>query len=435
MGEQDGEQDRSSAPASDIAGTGVDAALLERLLPHLGESLMVLDRQWNVKANLAPPGGLIGRGLGIGLHTLEDMHPDDALKIMDLGIQAFNDTAFGWEGSMVVRMQRGDGTYGRYEITATNRFDDPVVNGLVVRTREVIAESEQQTPGLEDRLAAELAELLPTGVVVLDPSGRPVYVNGAACGILHTGPEDLKREGLVARLAPSDQERFAAAVDRVTRVAGRETCTVGLEGGRLVVECTLASFGQPVAAVIATLEDVTARHQAEALLEHRANHDDLTGLRNRASLLDLLRQRIDEGRPTAVAYLDLDGFKRVNDLGGHADGDRLLVAVAQCLDAGLVGAIVGRIGGDEFVVVADRSRATVIEAEVQSIVAAVSEAHDVAVGVSVGVTVIQADDEPRAVLHRADEAMYQDKRSRRRHVSAAAVAARVEAFGAPRTDA
>ena len=120
-----------------IGGTGVDADLLEALMPHFGESIMVLDADWTVRVNLARPGGLIGRGLGLGRNTLEEMHPDDALLMLDMGTKAF-DTEPGWEGSMVVRMQRGDGTYGRYEITATNRMDDPVVRGMVVRTREVI---------------------------------------------------------------------------------------------------------------------------------------------------------------------------------------------------------------------------------------------------------------------------------------------------------
>src|ERR1700712_2966253 len=106
--------------------TGVGAELLERLRPFLAESIMVLDHGWTIKANLAPPGGLIGRGLGLGIHTLEDMHPDDAILIMDLGVQAFT-TEHGWQGSKIVRQRNGDGLWGRYEITAINQFDDPVI--------------------------------------------------------------------------------------------------------------------------------------------------------------------------------------------------------------------------------------------------------------------------------------------------------------------
>lgn len=405
-----------SAPASPspgIAGTGVDAPLLEALLPHLAESLMVLDTAWNVKANLAPPGGLIGRGLGLGLHTLEDMHPDDTVQILDLGTQAYT-TEPGWEGSMIVRMQRGDGTYGRYEITATNRLDDPIVAGMVVRTREVAGEIEPRVPGLENRLAAEvLAELLPTGVLVLDDTARPVYVNGAACAVLRRAPEEVKRDGVLALVAEEDRDRMAAVFGRVTSVRGQETCTVRLADRDDFVECRLMSLGEPdVSIVVVTLDDVTARQAAEAALERRANHDGLTGVRNRSSIIDLVRDRLAAEIPTAVAYLDLDGFKRVNDISGHAEGDRLLVAVAHGLVQGLPDAEVGRIGGDEFVVVAPALAADVLVDQVRGLVAGVERAQLAGVTASVGGAVARPGDGPRDVLHRADEEMYADKRRR-----------------------
>src|SRR3954466_4958255 len=86
--------------------TGITPELLDAIRPYLAESIMVLDRDWKITANLAPPGGLIGRGLGLGLNTLEDMHPDDAIQVMDLGVHAFS-TEPGWEGSKVVRMRTG----------------------------------------------------------------------------------------------------------------------------------------------------------------------------------------------------------------------------------------------------------------------------------------------------------------------------------------
>lgn len=405
---------RSEVPEDGIAGTGVDPALLAALLPHLRESLMILDSEWNVRANLAPPGGLIGRGLGLGLHTLEDMHPDDAVQVLDLGMQAFS-TEPGWEGSMVVRMQRGDGTYGRYEITAINRFGDPEVDGMVVRTREIAHESAPSVPGLEHHLAAEvLAELLPTGVLVLDDAGRPVYVNGSACGMLRREPEEIKRDGLLALVAPEDREHLAAVVGRVTSVSGRESCTVRLDSRDDVVECRLMSVGEPeVSIVVMTIEDVTARQAAEAALEHRANHDGLTGIRNRSSILDLLRERLDVGRSTAVAYLDLDGFKRVNDVGGHAEGDRLLIAVAHALVDALPDAVVGRIGGDEFVVVVTADvNAEALADHVRSAVGRVERARQAGVTASVGVAVAREGEGPRELLHRADERMYLDKGGR-----------------------
>ena len=94
-------------------------------------------------------------------------------------------------------------------------------------------------------------------------------------------------------------------------------------------------------------------------LRHQANHDPLTGLPNRAALFGRLAAGLEAGRDTSVGicYLDLDGFKAVNDRYGHETGDELLVAVARRIGdtARGYGAIAGRIGGDEFVVVAEVS--------------------------------------------------------------------------------
>ncbi|MDO9410887.1 GGDEF domain-containing protein [Patulibacter sp.] len=87
---------------------------------------------------------------------------------------------------------------------------------------------------------------------------------------------------------------------------------------------------------------------------HAATHDDLTGLANRAHLLETVRDRLDPlhgDAPVVVAFIDLDGFKAVNDTYGHRTGDELLLAVAGRLTGSLrSGDLLGRLGGDEFVV-------------------------------------------------------------------------------------
>ena len=94
-------------------------------------------------------------------------------------------------------------------------------------------------------------------------------------------------------------------------------------------------------------------------LRHQATHDPLTGLPNRAAIFGRLAAALETGRDTSAAlcYLDLDGFKAINDRYGHGAGDELLVTVAQRIGetARGYGALAGRIGGDEFVVVAEVS--------------------------------------------------------------------------------
>jgi diguanylate cyclase (GGDEF)-like protein len=398
--------------------TGVTPELLDRLRPYLAESLMVLDADWTVRANLAPPGGLIGRGLGIGVHTLEDMHPDDAILVMDLGIQAFS-TEGGWQGSKIVRMRTGDGTYGRYEITAINRFDDPVIAGMVVRTRELPLEVTEDVTGIERTSAiGTLAEMLPQGVLLLDRNGRVVFANGNACGMLGRDPEILKRDGFEPLLAENDQRIATEILRRLLAEPGHERCTVQLAGGLVErAELRFTSEGAPgaLSCVVVTIEDVTQRDAEQRVLEARANHDPLTGLLNRAALHDLLDRRLHDGVPTMVAYLDLDGFKAVNDTWGHERGDQLLVAVAQALIATCgPDDEIARLGGDEFVVVTapDHSYEELGNRLRDAVAAATRNDHQ-RVSCSIGLAVSQWDDSCHDVLRRADHAMYAAKSRRR----------------------
>jgi diguanylate cyclase (GGDEF)-like protein/PAS domain S-box-containing protein len=394
--------------------TGVSPELLERLRPYLAESLMVMDRDWTVKANLAPPGGLIGRGLGLGVHTLEDMHPDDVLQILELGVQAFS-TEPGWQGTKVVRMRTGDGSYAPYEITAINRFDDPLIDGMVVRTREVPRELTEDLTGLQRTSAIEtLAELLPIGVLVLDTHGKVVFTNETACGMLSREPEELKRDGLEAVIAEDHHDQVAQAIARLTAEPGREEGTVRLAGARADwVACRFSSEGDPsgrVGSVVVTLEDVTERRAAEQALEARANHDALTGLLNRASLHTLLAERLAAAEHTVVAFLDLDGFKAVNDTWGHERGDHFLVAVADVLRAGPFAHVeAARMGGDEFVVVADACHFDGLTARLTCALAEVTRTEGVDVTGSVGIAIARPGDTPDELLRRADEAMYAAK--------------------------
>src|SRR5262249_49180171 len=101
--------------------------------------------------------------------------------------------------------------------------------------------------------------------------------------------------------------------------------------------------------------DITAMKEAHARIEHIAFHDALTQLPNRLLLVDRMRQAIIAAERSdlrvAVCYLDLDGFKQVNDVHGHDAGDALLAEIARRLLAGLRGNdTAARVGGDEFVV-------------------------------------------------------------------------------------
>ena len=137
-----------------------------------------------------------------------------------------------------------------------------------------------------------------------------------------------------------------------------------------------------------TLEDVTERRREEADLRRRANYDPLTGLLNRAALLDEMEARLARGPLTAI-YCDLDGFKTVNDTYGHAGGDELLVEVAKLLTSMARSTdAIGRLGGDEFVVVCDG----LTKPHTTNLVARLGDAFDAGLGVRISVGVAGSDE-------------------------------------------
>ena len=176
--------------------------------------------------------------------------------------------------------------------------------------------------------------------------------------------------------------------------------------------------------------DITQHKAHEARLEQAALHDALTGLPNRLLLADRIRQAIHaserNGQVFALAYLDLNGFKQVNDNHGHDAGDEVLKAVAARLNAGLRATdTVARLGGDEFVVLLSPAQATAdAEPVLNRLLDALSEpitlasGARVAVGSSLGLARYPADGRtPDALMRHADEEMFANKRASRLRTS------------------
>ncbi|QIK74716.1 GGDEF domain-containing protein [Nocardioides piscis] len=187
----------------------------------------------------------------------------------------------------------------------------------------------------------------------------------------------------------------------------------------------------PVSVCVALLIHAHVRQLAEAReqMAFQATHDGMTHLPNRAESMQLLHAALSRGRRdkelVAVLYLDLDGFKVINDTMGHRAGDAVLRAVADRLRAEIrAGDIAGRLGGDEFVVVMESVTTEGVALEVaERITGAISEPIAVAddrvvrIGTSVGIRFnLDGSSSADVVLHEADLALYEAKKSGRGRV-------------------
>ena len=193
-----------------------------------------------------------------------------------------------------------------------------------------------------------------------------------------------------------------------------------------VVAGSVAVFGLVIARMKLSLDQIQTaneeREVARLALAHQAAHDSLTGLPNRAQATYLMRGALSRaqrsGALVGLLFVDLDGFKQVNDTLGHAAGDEVLVACSRLMQECVrTGDVVARFGGDEFVVVlepVDEEASAVAVAE--RLVAALSEplvlasGREVSIGASVGVAIAQDGSvDPERILMEADVAVYRAK--------------------------
>jgi diguanylate cyclase (GGDEF)-like protein len=175
---------------------------------------------------------------------------------------------------------------------------------------------------------------------------------------------------------------------------------------------------------IALVTDVTERRALEQRLAADARRDSLTGVGNRTALFESLNAKLASGHLVAALYIDLDGFKNVNDGYGHAVGDEVLRTVAARLGGAVrLGDIVARVGGDEFVVVSDaledHEAALQLGSRIRDVLSLpiTFAATRIQIGASVGIAFASTPDaDPDTLLSDADRALYRAKRTGRGRV-------------------
>ena len=350
------------------------------------------------------------------------IHPDDRDAVATAWYRAATDQQRSF--TMELRYRHVvTGTVTSALVTAAPlHHEDGAVRGwlgvAVDMTGEHALRSELQA---SERRFRELAERSPDVVlrVNLDPM-RVDYASPSTTAILGRSPDDLYDDAtlLVSMVHPDDR---GEVIERGLGTHGGELGAVRIvhpDGTTRWVEArtnvVLDGSGRPTAWET-TMRDVTESVLAAARLDELAHVDTLTGLLNRRALLTVLERRIASGAPTSVMFLDLDGFKAVNDAHGHDAGDAVLVAVADRVRSGIRrDDVVARFAGDEFVVVVDPAHDTTMAERILRDIGApigLSGGAVAAVGASIGLTRIAAGDDLGAVLRRADAAMYEVKRT------------------------
>ncbi len=348
--------------------------------------------------------------------------------------QVWTDREDSWVSSTKIALRDDSGaTVGTFGVSR-DISDRVRAEARSQRISEALADSLHELRRVEADLRRVL-EVSPDAIVRVDAELRWTYLNPAALAlvglpesaVLHRRTSEIVGldEGLARSWGEAMQHviesRGSAEIELATAAPRNADGDGGTERwlhSRLVSE--IGPDGA-VGGVLTVTRDLSVQKQAERQLEHHATHDPLTGLLNRRMLLDSLEAalgRADRASTSiALLFIDLDGFKEVNDALGHAEGDLVLRTVADRLrGACRAHDIVARLGGDEFIVVCEGlTSAEDVDTVARRIVGELSlpltgAATGLRVPASVGVvTSVGADASAETLLRRADEAMYQAK--------------------------
>jgi diguanylate cyclase (GGDEF)-like protein/PAS domain S-box-containing protein len=395
------------------------------------------------------------------------IHPDDLPRAAGVFAELVDHP--GETYAEVLRTRHARGHWELVEYTAVNRLDDPLVESIVITTRNV-TDFTQAEAMLADE--AKILELIARGAPLQQTleaiAGMVDYHTGGDSGVFLL---DANRSRITSCAAPAMPHELVVAARKAVLTPGDEPIIgrsepaecgdfrtrAGASDADFLVDLGyLAGWSVPVidtrdGGVVGTIGVLyvsprlpanrerdtvgVASHLAAIAiesdrtqrdLEHQARHDQLTGLPNRWAIVERLDEAIvrvrGSGSSTAVLLLDLDRFKVVNDSLGHGAGDDLLVAFGERL-RGVIGdtAFVGHFGGDEFVVILDRvddldqvlhvaSRIDLALSEPFTIQTALAGSeYELHLSTSIGVALATNGDSAHEVLQHADAAMYRAK--------------------------
>ncbi len=368
----------------------------------------------------------------IGSPSTRFIHPDDQLSAVAAWLDMITSPGLTrvWRG----RYQSADGTWTWVEtVNCLDEGDHSIVSSSMSRVTGEQVSIEEELRARE-QLLSRLSDALPVGLFQIDLVGDVTFTNDrlhAVVGVPQVATIDAQFSTVLAEDRPLLEAALAAvladqAVDDIEIRLRFATADPGADDGAVRV-CVLSlraltdSDGE-VNGAVGCVSDVTDRVQLRRELEVRASVDKLTSCLNRGAVITLLERTIatphDASNGTAVVFLDLDRFKSVNDRFGHAAGDRLLAAAADRLRGATRECDrVGRLGGDEFLIVCPRVESADHALTIAGRIAdAMNATVDVGPGAvelraSVGVAWTTEALNADAFIEQADRAMYESKRT------------------------
>jgi diguanylate cyclase (GGDEF)-like protein/PAS domain S-box-containing protein len=311
----------------------------------------------------------------LGESVLDQIHPDDQGRAVEGWLAVLSTRR---DQQTRLRRRRKDGSYMWVDTTLRNLLNHPGRNCVLVEIIDISAEMRAQE-ALQEReeLLRRLTAAMPVGLLHLDTQRGVVYHNARLLEILYgpdapapqTDPRPSAGEldappasaaTLLSTLTEQSMAELDATLEEVLRDGVDHDIEVDLtlpsgswRRALMSLRALMRGSGEVSGAITCVL-DITDSARARQELERRATFDPLTHCHNRASVLSTLEHELarEDSTNTGVVYVDLDQFKPVNDLLGHAAGDELLVQVAERLKlASRDTDVVGRLGGDEFLVV------------------------------------------------------------------------------------
>ena len=298
----------------------------------------------------------------VGKRANEIFRPDTTLGIEAADQAALNSPEGQFRNEFVVERGSEKRVLSSIRVIARNDKNQPE---FLIALFDDVTERRSLSQELENtkKFLELVVDNIPVSLIVERVSdGRYLLANRSAEVILNRRREDAT--GLTAAdiFNPREAKLIIARDEAAIKKRGllvEEHPISTKDGLRLFLTrrmTVLDEAGEPQY-LIKTHEDVTDRRQTESRMAHMAYHDGLTDLPNRAAFLQALSQMIEAcggtGEEFAVLSLDLDGLKEVNDVFGHATGDKVLIEVAQRLQASARGGVVARLSGDEFGLIID----------------------------------------------------------------------------------